>query len=39
MLLGFIQMNTADRWLHVVLAAAMMAAGWLIPAGAGARTT
>lgn len=31
MLLGFIQMNDADKWLHVVLAVVILAAGFLLP--------
>ena len=31
MLLGFIAMNTADQWLHVVLAVVILAAGFLLP--------
>ena len=28
MLLGFVAMNDADRWLHVALAIVVLAAGW-----------
>jgi hypothetical protein len=31
MLLGFIQNNPADNWLHVVLAVVILAAGFLLP--------
>lgn len=31
MLLGFIAMNDADKWLHVVLAVVILAAGFLLP--------
>lgn len=31
MLLGFIAMNPADQWLHVVLAVVILAAGFLLP--------
>jgi hypothetical protein len=31
MLLGFIAMNTADQWLHVVLAVIILLAGFLLP--------
>lgn len=31
MLLGFITMNDADKWLHVVLAVVILAAGFLLP--------
>ena len=31
MLLGFITMNEADKWLHVVLAVVILAAGFLLP--------
>jgi hypothetical protein len=31
MLLGFIAMNTADQWLHVVLAVVILLAGFLLP--------
>jgi hypothetical protein len=34
MLLGFIHMNTADRWLHVLLAIVLIAAGWSLPRAA-----
>ena len=30
-LLGFIAMNEADKWLHVVLAVVILAAGFLLP--------
>jgi hypothetical protein len=32
MLLGFVQINTADRSLHVALAVALIAAAWFLPA-------
>ena len=31
MLLGFIHVNTADKWLHVVLAIVILAAGYYLP--------
>jgi hypothetical protein len=31
MLLGFIHMNAADRWLHVLVAVILIAAGWVLP--------
>jgi len=31
MLLGFIAMNEGDKWLHVVLAVVILAAGFLLP--------
>jgi hypothetical protein len=31
MLLGFIQVNHADHWLHVVLAIVILAAGFMLP--------
>ena len=31
MLLGFVQVNHADHWLHVVLAAVILAAGFMLP--------
>ena len=31
MLLGFIAMNTADQWLHVVLAVVILLAGFALP--------
>jgi hypothetical protein len=31
MLLGFIHVNVADRWLHVVLAVVLLAAGFGLP--------
>jgi hypothetical protein len=31
MLLGFIAMNEADKWLHVVLAIVILAAGFGLP--------
>ncbi len=31
MLLGFITMNEADKWLHVALAVVILAAGFLLP--------
>jgi hypothetical protein len=31
MLLGFIHMNAADRWLHVLIAIVLIAAGWVLP--------
>jgi hypothetical protein len=31
MLLGFIAMNEADKWLHVVLAVVILAAGFALP--------
>jgi hypothetical protein len=31
MLLGFIENNDADNWLHVVLAVVILAAGFLLP--------
>ena len=31
MLLGFIQVNHADHWLHVALAAVILAAGFMLP--------
>jgi hypothetical protein len=34
MLLGFIQNNMADRWLHVLLAIVLLAAGWMLPESA-----
>lgn len=34
MLLGLIHINVADRWLHVVLAGVILAAGFAIPAKA-----
>jgi hypothetical protein len=34
MLLGFIHMNAADRWLHVLLAIILIAAGWMLPLSA-----
>jgi Domain of unknown function (DUF4383) len=32
MLLGFIRVNYADHWLHVLLAAVVLAAGFMLPA-------
>lgn len=37
MLLGIIHMNTADRWLHVLLAVVLIAAGWKLPESAQTR--
>jgi hypothetical protein len=31
MLLGLIHVNTADHWLHVVLSAVILAAGFMLP--------
>jgi Domain of unknown function (DUF4383) len=31
MLLGFIRVNHADDWLHVVLAVVILAAGFMLP--------
>lgn len=33
MLLGTIQVNDADRWLHVLLAVVILAAGYFLPNG------
>ena len=30
MLLGLVAMNTADHWLHVILAVVILAAGFLL---------
>jgi hypothetical protein len=38
MLLGFIHVNTADLWLHVLLAIVLIAAGWTLPESATTRT-
>ena len=38
MLLGFIHINGADRWLHVLLAIVIAAAGWVLPESAKAKT-
>jgi len=31
MLLGIIHVNNADKWLHVVLAVVILAAGFMLP--------
>ena len=37
MLLGFIQVNRADHWLHVLLAIVILAAGYYLPEDRAAR--
>jgi len=39
MLLGLIAVNAADHWLHVVLAAVVLLAGFALPDDGGARAT